>query len=140
MVVQSRRMPVARTRADTVTILSLELGRGNAIDLTFIDALDSALDAAEQSDGRALVITGQGRTFCAGLDLVQAFTFDRTAMERYVDAFDGLFCRVAAFPWPVVAAVNGNAIAGGCILALAADHRVMQPGPHLIGLNEVLLG
>lgn len=134
-------MPISRTRIDAVAVLALDLGRGNAINHPFIDALNAALDELEQDgDVRALVLTGAGRAFSAGLDLVETYAYDLPALGRYVDAFDALFVRVAAFPWPVVAAVNGHAIAGGCILALAADFRIMADGPFLIGLNEVALG
>jgi enoyl-CoA hydratase len=123
-----------------VAVLSLELGRGNAIDPAFITALHAALDEAERSEARALVITGKGRVFCGGLDLPAIHAFDRAAVEHFVDAFDGLFRRVLAFERPVVAAINGHAIAGGCVLAMACDLRVMADGPFQIGLNEVQLG
>ncbi len=134
-------MPITRTADGEVAVLALELGRGNAIDHAFIDAMNGALDAVLADRGvRAVVITGQGRTFCGGLDLLQSFEFDRAATGRFVDAFDGLFVRIAAAPKPLVAAVNGHALAGGAILAMACDHRVLSPGPFLFGVNEVLLG
>jgi enoyl-CoA hydratase len=133
-------MPVHATVTDDIVTLVLELGRGNAIDDAFIAAVNDALDDAEASPARAVVLTGHGRTFCGGLDLLRALALDRAALSRFVDSFDGLFLRVFAFPKPLVAAVNGHALAGGCLLALAADHRVMAPGPFFIGLNEVPLG
>lgn len=134
-------MSITRTTTEAVAVLTLDFGRGNAINHAFIDALNDALDVAERDGGvRAAVLTAKGRAFCAGLDLVESCAHDRPALERYVDAFDALFVRVATFSWPVVAAVNGHAIAGGCILALAADFRIMAEGPFLMGLNEVALG
>ena len=133
-------MPIPLVLDAGVAVLSLELGRGNAIDPAFIDALHAALDEVERSDARALVLTGKGRVFCGGLDLVTLHGFDRPALERFVLAFDGLFRRVFALPLPVVAAVNGHALAGGCILAMACDLRVMADGPYQIGVNEVQLG
>jgi enoyl-CoA hydratase len=133
-------MPITRTIDEGVTVLSLELGRGNAIDQAFIDALSAALDETERGGARAVVLTGQGRVFCGGLDLVTIYDFDRETMGRFVDAFEGLFQRVLSFPQPVVAAVNGHALAGGCILAMASDYRLMQPGPFQIGVNEVAIG
>jgi enoyl-CoA hydratase len=133
-------MPITRTLEAGVALLTLDLGRGNAIDHPFIDALDAALDAALADGARAVVITGRGKVFCGGLDLVTIWEYDRAAMGRFVDAFDGLFRKVLAFPRPVVAAVNGHALAGGCILMMACDHRLAQPGTFQIGLNEVALG
>lgn len=134
-------MPITRNQQEAVAVLTMEMGRGNAINHPFIDALTEALDEAERDPAvRAVVLTGAGRAFSAGLDLVESYDFDGPTLARYVDAFDGLFARVASFPWPVVAAVNGHAIAGGCILALAADYRLMTPGPYQIGVNEVALG
>lgn len=123
-----------------VAVLALELGRGNAIDHAFVDALHGALNAVLQSDARAAVITGKGRVFCGGLDSVTLHGFDRPAMERFVDAFEGMFRRVLAFERPLVAAVNGHALAGGAILAMACDLRVMTDGPLQLGVNEVQLG
>ncbi len=133
-------MPIPIRFEDEVAVLSLELGRGNAIDHAFIDAVHGALDAVLRSEARAAVITGQGRVFCGGLDLVTLHGFDRPGIERFVDAFEGMFRRVYAFERPLVAAVNGHALAGGAILAMACDLRVMADGPFQIGVNEVRLG
>ena len=133
-------MPIPVTLDQGVALLRLELGRGNAIDFAFVDALHAALDEVERSDARAVVVTGQGRVFCGGLDLLTAHAFDRPTLERFVLAFDGLFRRLFALPLPSVAAVNGHALAGGCILAMACDLRVMAEGSYQIGVNEVQLG
>jgi enoyl-CoA hydratase len=133
-------MPVSCTFDDGVALLSLELGRGGAIDPSFVDALHRALDEVEHADARAVVLTGKGRTFCGALDLVAIHAFDRAAMDRFIDALDSLFRRVVAFDRPVVAAINGHAIAGGCILAMACDFRVMADGPFHIGATEVQFG
>jgi enoyl-CoA hydratase len=133
-------MPIPITHDAAVATLTLELGRGNAIDPGFITALHAALDEVETSDARALVITGRGKVFCGGLDLLAIHAYDRPTLAAFVDAFDGLFRRVLAFSRPTVAAVNGHALAGGCILAMACDRRVMTDGAFLIGVNEVQLG
>jgi enoyl-CoA hydratase len=133
-------MPIAHTLDDGVAVLTLDLGRGNAIDDAFMDALGGALDAALAEGARAVVITGSGKVFCGGLDLPAIFDRDRAALGRFVDAFEAIFTKVFAFPRPVVAAINGHALAGGCILAMAADHRVAAPGSFHFGANEVALG
>jgi enoyl-CoA hydratase len=126
--------------ATGIAVLGLELGRGNAIDHAFVAALNTALDDVEQTDARAVVLTGKGRVFCGGLDLVALHALERPAAESFFDSFDALFRRVFAFERPVVAAINGHALAGGCILAMACDLRVMAEGPFFIGVNEVQLG
>ncbi len=133
-------MPIPFTLDDGVALLSIELGRGNAIDPAFVPALHDALDEAARSDARAVVLTGRGRVFCGGLDLVTLYGFDRPAMDGFLAAFDDLCRRLLAFERPTVAAVNGHALAGGCILAMACDRRVMAAGPYQIGVNEVQLG
>lgn len=133
-------MPITQRLHEGIAVLTLELGQGNAINADFIAALDGALDALSGPEVRALVVTGVGRVFCGGLDLPAVDALDRPASVRFFEAFDALFLRIFSWPTPVVAAVNGHAIAGGAILAMAADVRVMASGPYGIGINEVLLG
>jgi enoyl-CoA hydratase len=134
-------MPIPVTAAsDGVFVLELTLPRGNAINNRFIEQMHEALDRAHADEVRALVLTGTGRTFSGGLDLVEIYEYDRIDLARFVDAFDDLFTRMLAFPKPVVAAITGHAIAGGCILAMTADVRIMAPGPSSIGLTEAAIG
>lgn len=124
-----------------VAILRLEEPRANALSRATIGALSKALYQVEQSDARALVLTGKGRVFGAGLDLVEASAFDRPALADYVDTFEALFLQLFAFRLPVIAAVNGHALAGGAVLALACDLRVLPSHEDAeLGLNEVELG
>jgi enoyl-CoA hydratase len=133
-------MPITHTLDEGIAVLTLELGQGNAINAAFIAALNKALDELSGPEVRALVITGKGRAFCGGLDLIAADALDRPAIVKFVAAFDALFLRVFSWPTPIVAAINGHAIAGGAILAMSADLRVMVKGPYGIGINEALLG
>lgn len=133
-------MPIEIEKDGAVAVMTLACPKGNAINLAFIAAMNQALDQVAGPEVRALVIIGQGRAFGAGLDLVEAHGFDEKAGAAFVEAFDGLFARLFAFEKPVIAAVNGHAIAGGCVLACAADWRVMAAGDFAIGLTEVPLG
>jgi enoyl-CoA hydratase len=134
-------MPVSTSMDGSgIALLTLDLGRGGLIAPSFVGDLHAALDEVERVDARAVVVTGTGRVFCSALDLAAVETFGRPEMERFVDALDGLFRRVLACPRPLVAAVNGHAIAGGCVLAMACDLRVMADGPFHIGANEVQFG
>ena len=104
-------MPIVRTLDDSVAVLSLELGRGNAIDHAFIDALGAALDETARDGARAVVLTGRGKVFCGGLDLLTIHAYDRAELERFVDAFEGMFTRVLslrAFGWVSSSAVTST--------------------------------
>jgi enoyl-CoA hydratase len=133
-------MLFTHTLEDDVALLTMDFGRGNAINHPFIEAFNAGLDEVAKSGARAMVLTGSGRVFCGGLDLVSIYDYDRPTMWGFVDAFDDLFRRVFSLPIPVIAAINGHAVAGGCVLAMAADHRIVAPGAFQVGLNEVLLG
>lgn len=123
-----------------IATLTLDMGRGNAIDYPFMESLGASLDLARSEGARAVVLTGRGKVFCGGLDLVTIFDYDRAEIGRFHDAFGDTFTKVLTFPRPVVAALNGHALAGGCILAMACDVRVAAPGGFFIGLNEVAIG
>ncbi len=130
--------PIETERRDGVALLVMRAGKANALNLALLEAIQRAFDAIE--DAAAVVITGEGRAFSAGLALPELIELDRTHMTVVMDAFERAMRRVLAFPRPVVAAINGHAIAGGCVLALMCDARVMAGGDAKIGLNEIQLG
>jgi enoyl-CoA hydratase len=130
----------ALTWDDGLAEIRLECGKGNALNPRSLDAVTAALDAAEAAPARAVVLTGSDRFFSTGLDLVSLYELDPAGLDAFVRTFDRVMLRVFAFPRPVVAAVNGHAVAGGCILALACDGRVAADGEFRIGLNEIRLG
>lgn len=125
---------------DDVALVRLEGGRANAMNERFLDGVERLFAEVEASPARAVVLTGYERFFSAGLDLPSLLPLARPAMERFISRFGETMIRVFSFPRPVVAAVNGHAIAGGCVLALQADYRLMSAGEHRIGLNEAQLG
>jgi enoyl-CoA hydratase len=94
----------------------------------------------ELGDAAAAVITGQGSVFSAGLDLPALVEVDRAALRGFMERFDELILRLFELPQPLIAAVNGHAIAGGCVLALQADVRIAAARDLRIGLNETQLG
>lgn len=127
-------------QADELAILHMEAGRANAIDHDFLDGLERLMDELAASGARAGVLTGYGRYFSAGLALPELIALERDEMREFMTRFSDVMERVFAHPGPLVAAINGWAIAGGCVLALQCDFRVMSGGPTLIGLNEAVLG
>jgi len=86
-----------------------------------------------------LLASAHPKLFSPGLDLVTLAEFDRPAMERFMLRFAEMVWALYVLPKPLLAAVSGHAIAGGCILALTADWRVLLQGAQ-IGLNEVKVG
>jgi enoyl-CoA hydratase len=123
-----------------VALARAEAGRANAIGSELLDWLGRLPDELDRAGARAAVITGYGRYFSAGLDLPSLYGLDRPMMGRYIEQFEDTMLRLFEWPRPLVAAVNGHAIAGGCVLALQADYRVMGGGDARIGLNESQLG
>jgi enoyl-CoA hydratase len=121
-----------------VAVLRMDFGKANAIGEGFLERMSALLDEVSRRKARALVLTGDGRIFCAGLDLPALL--DRSAEEigGFIDRFSNFMLRVFEMPIPVVAAVDGHAVAGGCVLALQTDFRIMSAGT--IGLNEVRIG
>jgi enoyl-CoA hydratase len=91
--------------------------------------------------GEPLFITGAGDAFSAGLNLKEVVTLSAAGMERFLDALETMVDALYGYPAPTVAFVNGHAIAGGCIVALACDMRIgLGNDAARIGLNEVPLG
>ena len=130
----------ALTWHDGLAEICLECGKGNALNSRSLAAIAAAFDEAEGASARGVVLTGYDRFFSTGLDLVSLYELDPGHLDAFVRTFDRVMLRVFAFPRPVVAAVNGHAVAGGCILALACDGRVAADGEFRIGLNEIRLG
>jgi enoyl-CoA hydratase len=123
-----------------VRVLTLDRPPANAIDETLLGDLLAALEAARDAAAvRALVLTGAGAFFSAGFDL-SAPPRDATATARLNALYRDAHVALLAFPKPTIAMVNGHAIAGGLVLALACDYRLGGDGDYRIGLNEVAIG
>lgn len=126
-------------RRDDLGVLHLHAGSANALNPQVIGAIAEALRQASAMQLKGLVLTGYDRFFSAGLDLIGVYDYDRKQMAGFIAEFDEEFQRFFAYPKPIIAALNGAATAGGCILALACDYRVMSESA-IIGLSEIQLG
>lgn len=132
---------IHRQDRDGVAVLTLDHGKANAVDLELFEALDEHLEAIETDDAaRAVVLTGAGSSFSAGVDLFRVLEEGRDYLEDFLGALSSGVERLFAFHKPVVAAVNGHAIAGGCILALACDRRIAAAGGAKLGVTELKVG
>jgi enoyl-CoA hydratase len=128
------------TQRQSVTVLRLAHGKANALDVELCRDLTAHLENAKTSGCGAVVLTGTGNIFCAGVDLLRMLDDGAAYLEVFLPALRTVLETVFFFPKPVVAAVNGHAIAGGCILTCAADRRLMANGTGRIGVNELLVG
>jgi len=123
-----------------VAIWTMAHGKANALDIDLVGALSEAAGAEVGQPTRAVVLTGNGPIFSAGVDLFQVLEGGRKYLERFLPAFDQALRRLVAFPRPLVAAINGHAVAGGCILASCSDYRVMTTGRVSFGVPELTVG
>lgn len=120
-------------------MLTLSSGRVNALDVGFLREVTDAVREQERSGGAALVITGAGRVFSAGVDLNSVVEGGSAYTDQLVPALSDVFEAVFSYPGPTVAGINGAAIAGGCVLAAACDWRLATPEAQ-IGAAEVRVG
>ena len=124
---------------DGIALVRIDRPPANAMDLELLDAGAEAVGRLKAERPRAVVVTGREGFFSAGVDLKLAPTLDQAAQKRMVAAINDMFEAWYSLPHPVVAAVNGHAIAGGLILALCADYRVAGEAGKF-GLTELRAG
>jgi len=123
-------------------IRELRLARppANALDPGLVAALRAALAAAPGEGARALVVSGSPGLYSGGLDVPALLALERGTMTEFLGDFLSLLGALALSEVPVVAAITGHAPAGGAVLAIHCDHRVMAEGEFVLGLNEVAVG
>jgi enoyl-CoA hydratase/carnithine racemase len=127
-------------RTGNVVVLRLDHGKVNPLDVEILDALVDRLGDLRVPPAPAVVLTGAGRVFSAGVDLVRVLDGGAAYIDKLIPALSRAFEALFGFPRPVVAAINGAAIAGGCILACACDRRLMVDAGAPIGATELLVG
>jgi enoyl-CoA hydratase/carnithine racemase len=120
--------------------IRIDREHGNAVNPALVDDLMVAFQEAWSDPGvRGVMLTADGKLFCPGLDLQELAGFDRQNMARFMSDFHSCLLLMYTFSKPVVAALQGHTLAGGCVLAMTADHRILKDGA-LIGFNEVKVG
>ncbi len=131
---------IEATRQGDVMIVKLVHGKANALDLELCEAIVTRFNALRATPDKAIVLTGQGRMFSAGVDLPRLAEGGEHYVRRFLQSLHKLYETVFHHPKPVVAAVNGHAIAGGCVLASCADKRIAARDGGRIGVTELLVG
>jgi 3,2-trans-enoyl-CoA isomerase len=115
--------------------------KANPMNYEFVAGMRIALKNLLEDDSiHGAIINGKENFFSAGLDLPELYTYDQLQFEKFWKNFMELVCDIVAFDKPLIASINGHSPAGGCILAIGCDYRVMAEGNYKIGLNEIPIG
>lgn len=126
---------------DRMAIVGLNRGRSNAINFELLEELKRILKSIEDDDHVAgIILHGKEGFFSAGLDLIELYDYSEVEIREFWESFLAFVQAFAAFKKPSIAAIGGHSPAGGCVLALCCDYRIMSEGEFIIGLNEVPVG
>lgn len=127
---------------DKIAILKLDHGITNTINLDLVQEFHITLGELEVNPNiQGLVITSNNsKFFSIGFDIPNLYPLPKDDFKNFYVAFNQLALALYTFPKPTITAINGHAIAGGCILALCCDYRFIAEGRKLMGLNEIKLG
>jgi enoyl-CoA hydratase/carnithine racemase len=127
-------------RSGIATVV-LQRGPVNALNPAVIEELSATFrNLQSDTEASAVVLTGRGKFFSFGFDIPELLSHTRAEFTRYLTSFTTLYRDLFVYPKPLVAALNGHAIAGGCMIALACDSAIMVQGSAKIGLNEIGFG
>ena len=122
-------------------IIQMDRDKANAMNHELVAGLRIALKNLLEDDSiHGAIINGKENFFSAGLDLPELYTYDEQQFESFWKNFMELVCDLVAFDKPLIASINGHSPAGGCIIAIGCDYRVMAEGNYKIGLNEIPIG
>ena len=129
------------SQEDRIATVTLSRGKVNALNAAVIEELDARLKDLERAgDVLGVILTGSGSFFSFGFDIPEFLGQPKESFASYLTSFTTLYRYMFLYPKPLVAALNGHAIAGGCMLATACDYRLMAAGKARISLNEVTFG
>jgi len=129
---------IEREEQDGIVTLRVAHGKAGAMDVELLEAFVAALEAA--GEARAVVLTGTGSIFSAGVDLYRLTDGGWEYVRRFFPLLSEVIRRLFTFPRPLVVAANGHAIAGGGLMIMAGDYRLMAEGNALVGVPELLVG
>ncbi len=123
-----------------IATLTLKHGKVNAMDLEFLESLSRQLETlADDPNVSVLILSNAGSTFSAGVDLKRLVAEPLSYLDRFLPAIRRLFRTAFEFPKPLVGAIAGHALAGGCVLASCCDYRILSATAK-IGMPELRVG
>ena len=134
--------PIILDFEDGIAIIKLNRGTTNAINPDLVASLTSTLrDLKQDGEVHGLVLSSSNEKFFSiGFDIPYLFDLPPESFRNFYQSFGRLCIDLMTIPKPVISAIRGHAIAGGCILTLCCDYRVISEGHKLIGVNEIKLG
>ena len=120
-------------------VITMNRPKVNAINFQMVEEIRSTFKAMQEDDSvNGVILTGRTGVFSAGLDLIELYEYDEAKMRNFFIAFGSMYVELAKFSKPFICAITGHSPAGGTVIAVAADYRVMAEGEKFgIGLNEV---
>lgn len=126
---------------DRIATITMHRGRSNALNREMVTELDDMFKNISADDNiGAVILTGNAPFFSAGLDLIELYNYNEEESRSFWTLFLKFSGNMVAFKKPIIAAISGHSPAGGCVMALACDARIMAEGQFVIGLNEVPVG
>jgi enoyl-CoA hydratase/carnithine racemase len=126
---------------NNVSVLKMTHGKVNALNEDMVIHITGCFNQLRDDEKtKVVILTGHRNFFSFGLDVPELYNYDKDRFMKYLDKFTNLYADIFTFPKPIIAAINGHAIAGGCMLATACDYRIMVTGKAKISLNEVTFG
>jgi enoyl-CoA hydratase/carnithine racemase len=124
-----------------IATVTLNRGKVNALNEPMVEEITKSFEDLEtDNEVKSIVFTGSGKFFSFGFDVPEFLSYPKSDFIRYLEKFSNLYTYVFRLPKPIVAALNGHTIAGGCMLATACDLRLMVTGKARISLNEITFG
>lgn len=132
---------ILTSQKDDIAILTLSRSKVNALNESVVEELHDVLRNLENDRNiKSVILTGRGKFFTFGFDIQEFLSYSKEDFTRYLTKFTNLYTYIFLYPRPVIAALNGHTIAGGCMMALACDYRIMVSGKTKIALNEIEFG
>ena len=124
-----------------IAIVTLSRGKVNALNEPMVEELTKSFEDLEtDNEVKSIIFTGSGKFFSFGFDVPEFLNYSKSDFIKYLEKFTNFYTYLFLFPKPIVAALNGHTIAGGCMLATACDFRLMVTGKAKISLNEITFG
>ncbi|MBU0983790.1 MAG: enoyl-CoA hydratase/isomerase family protein, partial [candidate division Zixibacteria bacterium] len=124
-----------------ITTVTLRRGKVHPLNESYVIEIARCFeDLKTDTRTRAIILTGEGSFFSFGLDVPDLYSYSKDDFARFLRLFTKLYRDLYLYPKPIVAAINGHCIAGGTMLAMSCDCRLMVPGKAKISLNEITFG